>query len=198
MFSRPRRRDAARKTERRDEISKSERDARVTTRRARRASLASRRRPRHEVTRVRGEKLFPASRRVAASVVRGAPTRANRIERPATARMLRSAVLTWSAVERAVLNGYSQIALVREREGQCVVRKNRKRVKHASRRALTETRRDEVPKRVRDAARAATGRDARSRARRARLARVTTRRPRRSRRASRASRRRARARGSFL
>lgn len=69
--------------------------------------------------------------------------------------MLRSAVLTWSAVERAVLNRYSQIALVREREGRCVVRKNRKRVKHASRRALTETRRDEVPKRVRDAARTA-------------------------------------------
>jgi hypothetical protein len=43
--------------------------------------------------------------------------------------MLRSAVLTWSAVERAVLNGYSQIALVREREGRFVVRKNRKRVK---------------------------------------------------------------------
>ena len=69
----------------------------------------------------------------------------------------------------------------------CEKRKNKarekaKRVKHASRRALTETRRDEVPKRVRDAARAATGRDARSRARRARLARVTTRRPRRSRR----------------
>ena len=102
MFSRPRRRDAAPKTERRDEILKSERDARVTTRRARRASLASRLRPRHEVTHVRGEKLFPASRCVAASVVRGAPTRANRTERPATARMLRSAVLTWSAVERAV------------------------------------------------------------------------------------------------
>ena len=129
MFSRPRRRDAAPKTERRDEILKSERDARVTTRRARRASLASRLRPRHEVTHVRGEKLFPASRCVAASVVRGAPTRANRTERPATARMLRSAVLTWSAVERAVLNGYSQIALVREREGRFVVRKNRKRVK---------------------------------------------------------------------
>ena len=81
-------------------------------------------------------------------------------------------------------------------------REKAKRVKHASRRALmTETRRDEVPKRVRDAARAATERDerdARSRARRARLARVTTRRPRRSRRASRASRRRARARESFL
>ena len=41
-------------------------------------------------------------------------------------------------------------------------REKAKRVKHASRRALTETRRDEVPKRVRDAARAATGRDARS------------------------------------
>lgn len=36
-------------------------------------------------------------------------------------RMLRSAVLTWSAVERAIPNGYFQIALVRERVVKFVV-----------------------------------------------------------------------------
>ncbi len=205
MFSRPRRRDAAPKTERRDEILKSERDARVTTRRARRASLASRLRPRHEVTHVRGEKTFSRvalrrgfrrSRRPDA----GEPHRAACDSTNAEKRCADVVRCGESSSQRLLANR----SRARKRRAICSqeepkTREKAKRVKHASRRALmTETRLDEVPKRVRDAARAATGRDARSRARRARLARVTTRRPRRSRRASRASRRRARARESFL